>query len=92
MTHPHWHVFVSMPGCLPDVIDYHDTKASADDGMRWHRDGYRDYIAETPEGQERPRIWGSVRSGLIVFEQPSGAQTLITRERCTAECDPEDCY
>ena len=44
----HYHVFVSMPGYLPDnEPELHRTRKGAEAAAKWHADGYRDVIYET---------------------------------------------
>jgi hypothetical protein len=79
----HYHVMSSMPGCLPDSNDVYPAKKDAQDGLRWHRDHVHEYVsADCPS-----RVFGSIRSGLIVHEYGNyGSQQVYELFPCT---DPD---
>jgi hypothetical protein len=66
----HYHVGQNVAGYLPECCPaYCETKKGAEDVLRWHRDSWRDSIADTPEGEEPYRITGSIRSGHLWIER-----------------------
>jgi hypothetical protein len=91
MTRPHYHVGQNIAGYLPDSCpDYCATRKSAEDSLRWHRDSWLDFIADTPAGQEPYTITGSIRSGHLWVDR--GEYTIpihLWIEPCTDDCDPE---
>jgi hypothetical protein len=88
----HYHVGQNVAGYLPESCpDYCDTKREAENALRWHRDSWRDYIADTPDDDERYRITGSIRSGHLWIERGEYAIPIhLWIEPCQdADCDPE---
>jgi hypothetical protein len=85
----HYHVFVSMPGYLPDnEPEVYRTRKQAEIAAKWYADAYRDMVSYGPLGpvEDIPyyRITGSARSGCYTIDR--GEYTLpiyITIEPCT---------
>ncbi len=96
MTRPrHWHVDENISGYLPDSdIETHDTRASAVSSMRWHKESWLDYFADTPEGQPIGRVRGNARTGYAVDRAPDDGFMLpiyINIWPCTDHtCEPEE--
>ena len=96
----HYHVFVSMPGYLPDnETEVHRTRKDAEAAAKWHADGYRDVIYETNRENaangnyaDMWRITGSARTGCYVVDRGEFALPIyITIDPCTdATCEIEE--
>lgn len=94
MARAHYHVMSSIPGCMPDANDIYDTKRDAQAGLRYVRDQFRESIDYEREcdPDSTARVWGSIKSGLIVHEYGTHGQYLCELFACCENCDADSDY
>lgn len=81
----HYHVFVGMPGYLPDnEPEVYTTLKDARAAAKWHADGWRDFAWESEGSDPVISVTGSAKSGRYTVDR--GEYTLpiyITIDPCT---------